>query len=75
MDKIKLLTRAQLADNLGVSNATIWRMTSRPGFPPAVELTANGVAKWHEHEVEDWLLRGVPRVDYSKAKESAAATA
>jgi len=54
IQKQRLIRSADLAEQLGVSRTTLWRMTKDGTFPAPVRLTA-GIKGWLPSEVDAWL--------------------
>jgi prophage regulatory protein len=54
IQKQRLIRSADLAEQLGVSRTTLWRMTKDGTFPAPVQLTA-GIKGWLPSSVDAWL--------------------
>ena len=52
----RVLRTAALAEQLGISRTTLWRMVRDGEFPPARRITT-GVKGWLPEDVEEWLRR------------------
>jgi excisionase family DNA binding protein len=48
-----LLTAAQLAAKLNISQRTLWRLRSAGKVPQPLRL--GGIVRWHVDDVEAWL--------------------
>ena len=53
-----LLTAAQVADLLGVSTRTLWRLRSAGSVPAPVKL--GGSVRWRGSELHQWIDAGCP---------------
>ena len=53
-----LLTAAQVADLLGVSTRTLWRLPSAGSVPAPVKL--GGSVRWRGGELHRWIADGCP---------------
>ena len=53
-----LLTAAQVADLLGVSTRTLWRLRSAGSVPAPVKL--GGSVRWRGGELHQWIADGCP---------------
>ena len=56
-----LITVEELADMLGLSARTIWRMLSGGNMVEPVRIGKN--VRWRLHEVRQWIDDGCPRVN------------
>lgn len=50
----RLIRHAALAEQLGISRTTLWRMVRNGEFPAPRRITA-GVKGWLPSEVDEWL--------------------
>ena len=50
----KIIRPARLANLLGLSRATLWRMEKRGELPPKIALSP-GVTGWRESDISEWL--------------------
>ena len=69
MDTTKLLISArELADMLGVSSRTVWRMNATCDLPAPVKL--NRSVRWGLAEVSAWIELGCPtRSEFEDSKQ------
>lgn len=51
---INIIRPSELADMLGVSTVTIWRMQKRGELPPRKKFT-NRLVGWSENTIEEWF--------------------
>lgn len=56
-----LLSTADLAQLLGTSTRTIWRLLSQGKLPKPLRLGAR--PRWLANEVERWIKAGMPEAD------------
>ena len=57
--KALLISVSKVAELLGVSDRTVWRMESKGDLvKPA--LRRGGVVRWRRHEIEQWIENGCP---------------
>jgi excisionase family DNA binding protein len=54
-DQVKLLTREQLADKLGVSPWTIWSWVRKGQLPKPFTIVPGSSYRWRERDIADWL--------------------
>ena len=52
--KIKIIRKSALADMLGVSRTTLWRMEKSGQLPAAVKISET-VSGWLESDIKEWL--------------------
>jgi len=50
----RIIRRSELAETLGVSKVTVWRMARRGELPRPLQISAN-VVGWRQSTVEKWL--------------------
>ena len=50
----QVLSRRQVADILGISLPTLWRLRTRKEFPPPIKISPGRVG-WCAHVVWQWL--------------------
>lgn len=55
--RIRMLTRKQVADELGISEWTLWDWVRKSKFPKPVALSPGHPMKWRLVDVEIWLQR------------------
>ena len=63
ISRIKLLTRSQVAAELGVSQWTIWDWVKKGKFPKPVSLSPGHAMKWREVDVAIWLQRRMRKAE------------
>ena len=51
---IKLLSRVEVCERLGVTYVTVWNWMRKGQFPRGINVS-DGVVRWPEPEVEEWL--------------------
>lgn len=51
---MKILRPGQLADMLGVSKTTLWRMEKRGELPQRIKISRRAVG-WLESDIKEWL--------------------
>jgi predicted DNA-binding transcriptional regulator AlpA len=51
---MKILRQGQVAERVGLSRTTLWRMERKGLFPHRRRITEN-VVGWLEEEVDEWL--------------------
>jgi prophage regulatory protein len=66
-NRIKIIRPAMLAEMLGVSTVTIWRMEKRGELPPKKKLTPRTTG-WLESDIIEWL-NNAPTVSREKHLE------
>ena len=54
-----LLSASQLARELGLSKATIWRLASAGRLPPPVRIGRS--TRWRRDEIVGWIANGCPQ--------------
>ena len=54
VQKQRLIRSGELAEQLGVSRTTLWRMVRDRGFPRPRQITS-GIKGWLPSEVDEWL--------------------
>ena len=58
IDQPVFMNAGELANTLGVSERTIWRMLSCGKIIEPVRI--GGSTKWHRTQVENWIAKGCP---------------
>jgi len=51
---MRLLRPREVANRVGLSRATIWRLEREGSFPKRRQVGPNSVA-WLEHEIDEWI--------------------
>lgn len=54
MSNIKLIRPTELANLLGISKVTLWRMENRGELPARIRISRRAVG-WKESDIEEWL--------------------
>lgn len=57
IDSIRLLTRQEVADHLGISPWTLTSWVNKGKFPQPLRLSTGHALKWRVIEIEQWLAR------------------
>jgi len=63
-----LLTADEVAQLLGVSTRTLWRLCSAGRCPPPLRIGGN--TRWRRAEVEHWVAEGCPQSDVLRNSQS-----
>lgn len=63
-----LLSAEALADRLGFSARTIWRLRSAARLPPSLKI--GGSIRWRAQEIDDWIEAGCPDAKAWQARKS-----
>lgn len=50
----RIIRIGELADGLGVSRPTVWRMRERGEIPPPIRIS-RGIVGWRESTIDRWL--------------------
>lgn len=50
----RILRISDVVAETGLSRTTIWRLSRKGGFPPAIKLTPTAIG-WHADEVRAWV--------------------
>ena len=53
-----LIPAERVAELLGISKRTLWRLLSAGRLPEPVRL--GGVVRWNQGELQDWIEQGCP---------------
>jgi len=54
-----LLNADDLAELLGISKRTVWRLRSAGAMPPPVQIGSS--IRWQRSEIESWVATGCPK--------------
>lgn len=54
-----LLTADEVAQLLGISTRTLWRLCSAGRCPPPLRIGGN--TRWRRAEIETWVVQGCPQ--------------
>jgi excisionase family DNA binding protein len=63
-----LLTADEVAQLLGISTRTLWRLCSAGRCPPPLRIGGN--TRWRRAEVECWVAEGCPLWDVLRDSQS-----
>ncbi len=64
-----LLSAEALADRLGFSARTIWRLRSAGKLPPSLKI--GGSIRWRSQEIDAWIDAGCPDAEHWQARKDA----
>lgn len=56
---VRILRIDEVAERIGLSRSTIWRLERRQEFPPRRRLGPNAVG-WFDNEIEEWIRSRAP---------------
>lgn len=59
-----LLTVKEVAEMIGVSSRTVWRMRSSGELVPPIHV--RGSIRWRRDEIERWIANGCPHHDQNE---------
>lgn len=54
----RILNAKQVCEVTGISRVTLWRLSKKGGFPPAIQLSPNRIG-WSRKAIEEWLQANV----------------
>lgn len=54
MKTFKIIRAKELAESLGISIPTLWRMEKKEELPPKIKIS-DRVSGWRESDIENWL--------------------
>lgn len=50
----RLLRMPEVLKKLGISSTTVWRLSKKNDFPPAIRISPGAVG-WREADIERWI--------------------
>ena len=56
MKSFKIIRAKELAESLGISIPTLWRMEKKGQLPPKIKIS-DRVSGWRETDILDWLKK------------------